>query len=89
MAALWSTALVRLARDVSMRYMLADGHGNFGSMDGYPAAYRYTEARMSKPAVEMLRDTNKGTVDFALSYDGWLKGPAFFPFIEVLPRTTR
>ena len=58
-------ALVRLAQDFSMRYMLVDGHGNFGSIDGDPpAAYRYTEARMSKIANEMLRDIDKETVDW-------------------------
>ena len=59
-------ALVRLAQDFSMRYMLVDGHGNFGSVDGDPAAaYRYTEARMAKLSVEMLRDIDKDTVDLA------------------------
>ena len=59
-------ALVRLAQDFSMRYMLIDGHGNFGSVDGDPpAAYRYTEARMSKLSVEMLKDIEKDTVDFS------------------------
>ena len=58
-------ALVRLAQDFSMRYPLVDGHGNFGSIDGDPpAAYRYTESRMSKISVEMLRDIDKETVDF-------------------------
>ena len=58
-------AMVRLAQDFSMRYMLVDGHGNFGSVDGDPpAAYRYTEARMSKLCNEMLRDIDKDTVDF-------------------------
>ena len=73
-------ALVRLAQDFSMRYMLVDGHGNFGSIDGYPAAaYRYTEARMSKLAVEMLRDIDKETVDFAPNYDDRLKEPVVLP----------
>ncbi len=73
-------ALVRLAQDFSMRYMLVDGHGNFGSIDGYPAAaYRYTEARMSKMAVEMLRDIDKETVDFAPNYDDRLKEPVVLP----------
>ena len=63
-------ALVRLAQDFSMRYMLVDGHGNFGSVDGDPpAAYRYTEARMSKVSVEMLQDIDKETVDFMPNYD--------------------
>ncbi len=73
-------ALVRLAQDFSMRYMLVDGHGNFGSIDGYPAAaYRYTEARMSKMAVEMLRDIDKETVDFVPNYDDRLKEPVVLP----------
>ena len=73
-------ALVRLAQDFSMRYMLVDGHGNFGSIDGYPAAaYRYTEARMSKMAVEMLRDIDKETVDYIPNYDDRLKEPVVLP----------
>ncbi|MFR7551847.1 MAG: DNA gyrase subunit A, partial [Acutalibacteraceae bacterium] len=69
-------ALVRLAQDFSMRYMLVDGHGNFGSVDGDPAAaYRYTEARMAKLSVEMLRDIDKDTVDFEPNYDDRLKEP--------------
>ena len=73
-------ALVRLAQDFSMRYMLVDGHGNFGSVDGDPpAAYRYTEARMSKIATEMLTDINKNTVDFAPNYDDHLKEPTVLP----------
>lgn len=73
-------ALVRLAQDFSMRYMLVDGHGNFGSVDGDPpAAYRYTESRMSKVAVEMLTDINKDTVNFVLNYDGHLKEPTVLP----------
>ena len=63
-------ALVRMAQDFSMRYMLVDGHGNFGSVDGdSAAAMRYTEARMSKIATEMLRDINKDTVDFIPNFD--------------------
>ena len=63
-------ALVRLAQDFSMRYMLVDGHGNFGSVDGDPpAAYRYTESRMSKISVDMLTDIDKDTVDFIPNYD--------------------
>ena len=63
-------ALVRLAQDFSMRYPLIDGHGNFGSIDGDPpAAYRYTEARMSKIADEMLRDIEKDTVDWVPNFD--------------------
>lgn len=73
-------ALVRLAQDFSMRYMLIDGHGNFGSVDGDPpAAYRYTEARMSKLSVEMLKDTEKDTVDFSPNYDDRLKEPNVLP----------
>lgn len=73
-------ALVRLAQDFSMRYMLVDGHGNFGSVDGDPpAAYRYTEARMSRVAVEMLEDIDKDTVDFTPNYDDRLKEPAVLP----------
>lgn len=73
-------ALVRLAQDFSMRYMLVDGHGNFGSVDGDPpAAYRYTEARMSKIAVEMLTDINKNTVNFVPNYDDSRKEPAVLP----------
>ncbi len=73
-------ALVRLAQDFSMRYMLVDGHGNFGSVDGDPpAAYRYTESRMSKIAVEMLEDIDKDTVDFAPNYDDRLKEPVVLP----------
>lgn len=73
-------ALVRLAQDFSMRYMLVDGHGNFGSVDGDPpAAYRYTESRMSKMSVEMLTDIDKDTVDFAPNYDDRLKEPQVLP----------
>ena len=73
-------ALVRLAQDFSMRYMLVDGHGNFGSVDGDPpAAYRYTESRMSPLSVEMLRDIEKETVDFAPNYDDRLKEPTVLP----------
>ena len=73
-------ALVRLAQDFSMRYMLVDGHGNFGSVDGDPpAAYRYTEARMSKLSVEMLKDIEKDTVDFSPNYDDRLKEPNVLP----------
>jgi DNA gyrase subunit A len=73
-------ALVRLAQDFSMRYELVDGHGNFGSIDGDPpAAYRYTEARMSKVAVEMLQDIDKETVDFQPNYDDRLKEPVVLP----------
>ncbi len=73
-------ALVRLAQDFSMRYTLVDGHGNFGSVDGDPpAAYRYTESRMSKIAVEMLTDIDKETVDFASNYDDRLKEPTVLP----------
>ena len=73
-------ALVRLAQDFSMRYMLVDGHGNFGSDDGdSAAAMRYTEARMNKIAVEMLRDINKNTVDFVPNFDGEEKEPSVLP----------
>ena len=73
-------AMVRLAQDFSMRYLLVDGHGNFGSVDGDPpAAYRYTEARMSKVAVEMLQDIDKETVDFQPNYDDRLKEPVVLP----------
>ena len=72
--------LVRMAQDFSYRYMLVDGHGNFGSVDGDgAAAMRYTEARMSKIAVEMLRDINKDTVDFQDNYDGTEKEPTVLP----------
>ena len=73
-------ALVRLAQDFSMRYPLVDGHGNFGSIDGDgPAAYRYTEAKMSKITLDMLTDINKDTVDFVPNYDDRLKEPAVLP----------
>jgi DNA gyrase subunit A len=73
-------ALVRLAQDFSMRYMLVDGHGNFGSVDGDPpAAYRYTEARMSKISTEMLTDIEKKTVDFVPNYDDRLEEPTVLP----------
>lgn len=73
-------ALVRMAQDFSMRYMLVDGHGNFGSVDGdSPAAMRYTEAKMNKIAVEMLRDINKDTVDFGPNFDGEEKEPMVLP----------
>lgn len=73
-------ALVRMAQDFSMRYMLVDGHGNFGSVDGdSAAAMGYTEARMNKIAVEMLRDINKNTVDFVPNFDGSEKEPAVLP----------
>jgi len=73
-------ALVRLAQDFSVRYEMVDGHGNFGSVDGHPpAAYRYTEARMSKMAVEMLTDIDKDTVDFSPNYDDRLQEPQTLP----------
>ena len=73
-------AMVRLAQDFSMRYMLVDGHGNFGSIDGDPpAAYRYTESRMSKMSMEMLTDIEKNTVDFVPNYDDRLKEPTVLP----------
>lgn len=73
-------ALVRLAQDFSLRYPLVDGHGNFGSVDGDPpAAYRYTEAKMSKISVDMLTDIEKDTVDFMANYDDRLKEPVVLP----------
>ncbi|MCL2508401.1 MAG: DNA gyrase subunit A [Oscillospiraceae bacterium] len=73
-------AMVRLAQHFSMRYMLVDGHGNFGSIDGDPpAAYRYTESRMSRIATRMLADIDKETVDFAPNYDDRLKEPTVLP----------
>ena len=73
-------ALVRLAQDFSMRYMLVDGHGNFGSVDGDPpAAYRYTEARLSKISNEMLRDLEKDTVDWDPNFDETRKEPRVLP----------
>ena len=73
-------AMVRLAQDFSMRYMLVDGHGNFGSVDGDPpAAYRYTEARLSKIANEMLRDIDKDTVDWDPNFDEMRREPRVLP----------
>lgn len=73
-------AMVRLAQSFSMRYMLVDGHGNFGSVDGDPpAAYRYTESRMSKISMEMLTNIDKDTVDFMPNYDNRLKEPTVLP----------
>ena len=73
-------AMVRLAQDFSMRYPLVDGQGNFGSVDGDPpAAYRYTEARMSKMAVDLLTDIEKDTVDFGLNFDETKKEPTVLP----------
>jgi DNA gyrase subunit A len=78
-AALYLT-LVRLAQPFSLRYTLVDGHGNFGSIDGdEPAAMRYTEARMNKLSVEMVRDLDKDTVDFVDNYDGTEKEPSVLP----------
>jgi len=72
--------LVRLAQEFSMRYPLVDGHGNFGNIDGWPpAAMRYTEARMSRLAEEMLRDIDQDTVDFAPTYDGGRQEPLVLP----------
>ena len=74
------SAMVRMAQNFSMRYMLVDGHGNFGSIDGYgAAASRYTEARMSKITAEMLADIEKNTVDFEPNYDGNEKEPVVLP----------
>lgn len=73
-------AMVRLAQDFSLRYPMVDGHGNFGSIDGDPpAAYRYTEARLSKISGEMLSDIGKDTVDFTTNYDDKLKEPCVLP----------
>ena len=73
-------AMVRLAQTFSMRYTLVDGHGNFGTVDGDPAAaYRYTESRMSKISMKMLQDIDKDTVDFASNYDDRLKEPVVLP----------
>ncbi len=73
-------AMVRMAQDFSLRYPLVDGHGNFGSIDGHPAAaYRYTEARMNKMSLDMLTDIEKETVDFAPNYDDRLKEPVVLP----------
>ncbi|HBF76748.1 MAG TPA: DNA gyrase subunit A, partial [Clostridiaceae bacterium] len=73
-------AMVRLAQDFSTRYPLVDGHGNFGSVDGdSPAAMRYTEARLSKIAMEMMRDIGKNTVDFVDNFDGSEKEPSVLP----------
>ena len=78
-------ALVRLAQDFSMRYMLVDGHGNFGSVDGDPpAAYRYTEARLSKISDEMLRDIEKDTVDWDPNFDESRKEPQdWFAILDI------
>lgn len=73
-------SLVRMAQDFSLRYPLVDGHGNFGSVDGDPAAaYRYTEARMSRLSMEMLTDIQKETVDYVDNYDGEYKEPSVLP----------
>ncbi|MGL6144980.1 MAG: DNA gyrase subunit A, partial [Macrococcoides caseolyticum] len=73
-------AMVRMAQDFSYRYMLVDGQGNFGSMDGDgAAAMRYTEARMSKIAMELMRDINKDTIDFTDNYDGNEREPVVLP----------
>ena len=73
-------SMVRMAQDFSYRNMLVDGHGNFGSVDGDgAAAMRYTEARMSKIAMEMVRDINKDTVDFVDNYDGTEREPSILP----------
>ncbi len=73
-------AMVRMAQDFSLRYPLVDGHGNFGSIDGHPAAaYRYTESRMSKMSVDMLADIDKDTVDFMPNYDDRLEEPVVLP----------
>ena len=72
--------MVRMAQDFSLRYMLVDGQGNFGSVDGdSPAAMRYTEARLTRVAEEMLRDLEKNTVDFTPNFDDTLKEPSVMP----------
>ena len=72
--------MVRMAQDFNQRYMLVDGHGNFGSVDGdSAAAMRYTEARMSKISMELLRDINKDTIDYQDNYDGEEREPVVFP----------
>src|SRR6195256_978972 len=73
-------SMVRMAQDFSLRYMLVDGHGNFGSIDGdFAAAMRYTEARLSKIAMELLRDINKETIDFRPNYDAEENEPVVLP----------
>src|SRR5690554_5056734 len=73
-------SMVRMAQDFSLRYMLVDGHGNFGSIDGDPpAAMRYTESRLSKISMEMLRDINKDTVDFKPNFDDHEVEPTVLP----------
>ena len=73
-------AMVRMAQDFSLRYPLIDGHGNFGNIDGYPAAaYRYTESRMNRLSLSMLDDIDKETVDFAPNYDNRLEEPTVLP----------
>src|SRR6185369_11861510 len=73
-------AMVRMAQDFSMRVLLIDGQGNFGSMDGdKAAAMRYTEARLSKPAEDLLDDIDKGTIDFQPNYDGREQEPTVLP----------
>ena len=83
--------IVRMAQDFSMRYTLVDGQGNFGSVDGDPAAaMRYTEIRLDKLAHEMVRDIEKETVDFAANYDGAEEEPVVLPaaFPNLLVKTT-
>lgn len=73
-------SMVRMAQDFTYRHVLVDGHGNFGSIDGDPpAASRYTEARLSKISLELLRDINKNTVDFVPNYDDQRKEPSVLP----------
>ncbi len=75
--------MVRMAQDFSFRYMLIDGHGNFGSVDGdAAAAMRYTEARMAKISMEMVRDINKDTIDYQDNYDGAEREPLFFRHVS-------
>ncbi|MBL2486513.1 DNA gyrase subunit A, partial [Klebsiella pneumoniae] len=72
--------MVRMAQDFSQRYMLVDGHGNFGSVDGdSAAAMRYTEARMSKISMELIRDISKNTIDYQDNYDGSEREPIVLP----------
>ena len=81
-------ALVRMVQDFSLRYPLVDGQGNFGSVDGDPAAaYRYTEARLTPVAMEMLGDIDKNTVDYAPNFDDRLTEPKVLP--SALPFTSR
>lgn len=78
-------AMAHMAQDFAYRYMLVDGHGNFGSVDGdEPAAMRYTEARMSKITLEMLRDINKETIEWVPNYDGTENEPEVYPLVFLI-----